>query len=284
MPKKKYPHPPALQSILILVLCIAGSFVAFASKEAAPADVLNLNEQSQISTQTAALDNTATQHSLEIPIFMYHHIRKYFSPYDDIGNSLSVDPNNFAEQLDYIKTLGYTTITFKDIDAAETKGATLPEKPIILTFDDGYENFYTAAFPLLRDRGMTAVIYVIANKLDTDTYLTTAELKGINQMGFEVGSHTLTHPDLTTLVQINLTKEIFLSKLKLESITKEPVISFCYPFGKYSYLAEETVKNSGYKYATTTKGGLTKFEPDNLLTLPRYRVNAGTDITKYLKH
>jgi peptidoglycan/xylan/chitin deacetylase (PgdA/CDA1 family) len=210
-----------------------------------------------------------------IPILMYHYIRTVVDQNDTLGINLSVEPTKFAEQLDEIQKNGYETINFYNIEQGN-----IPTKPIILTFDDGYKDFYTTAYPELRKRNMTAVVYVIANN-DGANYITTDQIREIADNGIEIGSHTLSHIDLSTANTTKASNEISQSKTRLESIIGKNVISFCYPAGKYTLETIEIVKGAGYKYATTTKSGIADF--DGPLELSRYRMNSDTNIKKYIK-
>lgn len=221
-------------------------------------------------TQKANLEN------LSMPILMYHHIRDFINPNDKIGTNLSVAPSKLAEQLDYIKSKGYETITFEDLTVNK-----IPAKPVILTFDDGYKNFYQNAFPELKKRNMKAVVFIITGDIGGGEYMTSSELKEISQYGIEIGDHTISHPDLTKISVDKAQKEIANSKSALETLTGKKVISFCYPSGKFNPEVENVVKNAGYIYATTTVGGITSF--NNLFELNRYRVNKDTDATKYIR-
>jgi peptidoglycan/xylan/chitin deacetylase (PgdA/CDA1 family) len=218
----------------------------------------------------------AEPQSKTIPILMYHHIRDFNEPTDAIGTNLSVGLADFTAQMDYIKSRGYNTATFADI-----QNGTLPEKPVILSFDDGYENFYQSAYPILKERGMKSVSYIITGKMGGD-YMTETQIKELSDGGFEIGAHTISHPDLSTATTARAAKEITESKATLEAIIGKKVISFCYPSGKYSQAVEDEVRNAGYLYATTTIGGIANIAGDSY-ALSRYRVNNGTNINKFFE-
>lgn len=213
---------------------------------------------------------------LEFPILMYHHIRDYNFEKDTIGTNLSVSPKKFAEQLDFIQAKGYATATFSDI-----LNNTLPAKPIILTFDDGYENFYLNAFPELQKRKMKAVVFLISNSIGQGSYMSAQEIGEINNFGVEIGSHTLTHPDLTKLDTIKTQSEIVDSKNDLEKKLGVTIDVFCYPGGHYNDQTVKIVEDSGYKFAVTTKSGITNFGTP--FELKRERVNSDTNISGYLR-
>jgi peptidoglycan/xylan/chitin deacetylase (PgdA/CDA1 family) len=236
----------------------------------------NSNLNSNINSNTAPANSETQITNIKIPILMYHHIRDFNNPSDQIGTNLSVTPADFATQLDTIQKQGYKTITFSNIINGD-----MPDKPIILTFDDGYENFYQNAYPQLKKRDMKAVSFIIVNDIGTIDYMTSDQIVEIENNGIEIGSHTLSHPNLSTASEAKAKKEIFNSKAFLEKLIGKSIISFCYPSGKYSDITEKLVKDVGYDFAVTTKGGVTRFVDP--FALNRYRVNNGTSISGWIK-
>jgi peptidoglycan/xylan/chitin deacetylase (PgdA/CDA1 family) len=235
----------------------------------------DINQVINRTDNTTIAAEPETAFSGQIPILMYHHIRDYDNQNDPDGLTLSVTPNSFAEQLDMLKTLGYTTINFLDIE-----NNNIPERPIILSFDDGYDNFYQNAFSILKEREMTAVVYVIAGKY-SDQYINASQIKEIADGGIEIGSHTITHLNLTDLNGARINQELLESKSRLETIIEKPVVSFCYPAGKYNDFVIEQLKAVEYKYAVTTNPGIADF--NNPYLLSRFRINHGTNIEGFLK-
>lgn len=225
----------------------------------------------------ATIKKTSKNKITTIPILMYHYIRDYYNIHDPLGINLSVSPKKFAEQLDCLKQLGYQTITFNDVINNK-----LPAKPIILTFDDGYKDFYTNAFKELKKRNMKAVSYVIADRIDAPGYLSLPEIKELNDNGIEIGDHTWSHPDLRTLDEKKLTWEIMVSKNYLSHLINESVVSFAYPSGKYNEAAIAEVEKAGYNYAVTTNLGFADFAKNNLL-LNRLRIFNNTNLKIVLK-
>lgn len=237
--------------------------VTLAVEEGIP--IASANEE----TAPSSLPTVPTDRS--VPILMYHHIRDYNLESDQAGITLSVGTADFARQLDLIQSRGYKTTNFLEIESGK-----MPEKPIILTFDDGYQNFYENAYPELKKREMTGIVYVIADKT-ASLYMTREEIKTVAENYIEVGSHTLSHPDLTVLTEEKEKIEIRQSKTKIEAITGKTIVSFCYPSGKYKPETIDMLKAAGYKYAVTTKRGIA--ELSSPFELSRYRINNGTGIS-----
>lgn len=214
----------------------------------------------------------------KIPILMYHYIRDYTNSNDQLGINLSVSPTTFEQQLEVIKQAGYTPITFRDLTAD------LPAKPIILTFDDGYADAYTAALPILKETHTTGVFYIVSGFLNKDQYLTDAQVKELDAAGMEIGAHTVDHHDLSAMNAAAQQRELQESKTTLEQLLGKAVTAFCYPAGKYNDTTVQLAKTIGYTTATTTKpgiatGGDVQHKPYDLV---RIRVTGTTDILKAL--
>ena len=184
---------------------------------------------------------------------MYHNVD--FPPKSAKLKSLYVTPPQFRRQLRFLKSVGYSS-SFLD----EKK-----EKGVILTFDDAYRDFLDNALPLLEEFGFRAYVFVPADmvgrynewdwrKLNVKKELMSWEdLRFIVSRGHRVGSHSLSHPDLTRLSDRELEKEVHQSKLLLEDKLGVEVDTFCYPYGSYDERVVETVKRAGYRFAFTTE-------------------------------
>ncbi len=127
--------------------------------------------------------------NVQVPILMYHHIA--ISP---IGSRYYVAPDSFDSELRLLRGWDYTTISTTQLVQAITEGASLPPHPLILTFDDANEDNYTNAFPIMQKYGFTGVLYVPYDYIGTPGYLTVDNIKEMAAAGWEVGSHSLSHP------------------------------------------------------------------------------------------
>lgn len=158
----------------------------------------------------------------------------------------------------------------------------LPRKPIVLTFDDGYESHLKNAARVLRRLGWPGVLYLSAGALKTPGAegISREHVQDLIRLGWELGSHTIGHSDVSTLTPDRLRYEISYSKRFFERMFKVPVESFCYPAGKYDDDAVAEVKRAGYRTATTVNEGLGN--PEELLLLKRIRVN-GSDTAATLE-
>lgn len=257
--------------ILIVFAGIAIYLVANKIKadQIEPTPVVTLDDVDTAPASTLQ-SNPDSRTEVSVPILMYHHIRNYNQPNDTIGTNLSVSPDNFNAQIKYLKDNGFTTITFSDFLNFPTKK--LPEKPIILTFDDGYNDAYDNAFLPLKQNGQVGVFYIISGFVGRPDTLTSNQIKEISASDMEVGSHTIDHPDLTKISAVKLDSELQGSKKNLESIIGKSVVSFCYPSGKNNAEVDNAVKNAGYSTATTTSSGISSTS-ENKFTLSRIRIN-----------
>ncbi len=195
--------------------------------------------------------------TVNVPILTYHYISVNPDPvHDPLRTGLSVEPQVFAAQLDWLIKRGYTTVTLDDIYFAADYGWTLPAKPVVLTFDDGYRDFYTEAWPLLQARQMKATIYLISDVLGQPNYLTPAMVVELSRSPLiTVGAHTRTHPSLPTLSPQRSREEIVGGKQRIEQLIGRRVAHFCYPYGHFNDAVVAQVRDAGFVTATTTNGG-----------------------------
>ena len=206
------------------------------------------------------------------PILEYHMITDNPPADAEIYN---VPPAEFSAQLDYLQQKGYTTLTLQEFMRAKHGRFTMPDKPIVLTFDDGYKNIYTDMLPILEAHGMKAVVYVISNELGKEGYLTLEQVKDLQLRGIEIGSHTADHLALVGLEGEFLLNQVRNSKIFLEWSGLDTIYSFSYPNGAYNSDLAELVKVEGYLTAVTGDVGLNTLE-SNPYTLKRVHIRRPT--------
>lgn len=187
------------------------------------------------------------------PILEYHMVTEHPSP---DAKPYVVPPEEFAAQLDDLAAQGYTTITPQDYARARKGKQQLPEKPIILTFDDGYEDNWRVVLPMLEERGMKAAFYMVTNKIGQPGYLTWDNLFDLERHGMEIGGHTANHLPLTTLSPEQQRDELRLSKLMLEWRGLKTIYSFSYPNGAYDDGIVAMLEEEKYLTAVTGEAGL----------------------------
>jgi peptidoglycan/xylan/chitin deacetylase (PgdA/CDA1 family) len=200
-----------------------------------------------------------------IPILMYHHID--IPPRDKKNKKLWVSIKKFDQQMAYLKEHGYSSITFKGLMRHIQEGRRLPDDPVIITFDDGAENIYTNAFPVLKKYGFKACIFLIAEQ----SMLKINQLKEMQVYGIEFGSHTKTHPNLLEIRDDKIREEIFDSKKILEERLNTNIVVFAYPYGQGAYdeRIKQVVKEGGYFFACGIKRGKQALPINNPYSLNR---------------
>jgi peptidoglycan/xylan/chitin deacetylase (PgdA/CDA1 family) len=220
---------------------------------------------------------------VQVPILMYHYIRVPPSYAGDrIGWGLSTSPDDFKLQMDYLDQHRYHPITLTQLRAYLNGGRTLPDRPVVLTFDDGYLDLYTQAFPVLKHHRFKAVAYIVSGFLDrSTTNVTPAQVREMDAYGIEIGAHTVDHVDLT-LAGGSLNFEVAGSKAVLESVVGHPVLDFCYPSGRYNGNVIQAVAAAGFESATTTETG-TLQALSNRFTWPRVRVSGSESLEDFAK-
>jgi len=213
-----------------------------------------------------------------IPILMYHVTEA--PPAGAPFPELWVAPDRFAEQMQLLEDTGYTAITMRDAEDYWAGKRRVPRKPIVLTFDDGYRSHVDVALPELKKRGWPGVLYleVAAMKKPGAEGISDTDVRKLVAAGWELGAHTMTHPDLTTLDAAGLTEEIAGSRKLLREKFGVAVDAFCYPAGKYDETVIAAVDDAGYASATTVEEGLAG-PGDEPFTRHRVRVNGSDDGT-----
>ncbi len=207
--------------------------------------------------------------NITVPILLYHHIS--VSP---INSRYYVPPELFEQEMKVLHDWGYTTITVKMLVQAITIGRALPPRPILITFDDGHMDNYTSAFPIMQKYGFTGVLYIVYNFLDTQDYLNREEVLEMYKAGWEVGSHTLNHYDLTKLTPEQLHREVFDSKKKLENILGIDVLTIAYPFGAVNRSVISYAQAAGYIAAMGAEGYTDNQGEWNLYNLQRVEIKS----------
>lgn len=220
--------------------------------------------------------------TLELPILMYHYIRTPPSPRRDlVGYNLSVAPSAFAQQMDWLAAHGYHTVTFQDIRRYWRREAPLPAKPVIITLDDGYQDLYTTAYPILAAHGFTAVAYIVTGFVGQRGYVTADEIVDLAHHGIEIGAHTVNHADLARAQDPSLTYQVVESKAWLERLVGGPVVDMAYPSGKYDAAAIQAVARAGYWSAVTEQLSLLHTQADRL-EWGRVRVAGGESLALFV--
>ena len=219
---------------------------------------------------------------VQVPILMYHYIRINPRPGDRLGYNLSVTPQDFRAQMDWLADNDWHPITLTTL-RSYFDGQPLPSKPIVLTFDDGYRDFYTTAFPILKAHHFPAVAYIVSGFIGwPERYVTGPEVQEMDRGGIEIGSHTVSHPNLTKLSPESLQHEVGDAKVSLEALLGHPVLDFAYPVGGFDARVVKAVADQGYQSATTVIEGTAHASSDRF-TWSRTRVSGGEGLDEFAK-
>jgi len=281
--------------IIVLIILIALLAIFFVVR-GAPKGSADVNLQDGKSVQTSPVESqtenlrTVDRSNLVWPedqtikasILMYHHIGPLPQDADDIRRGLTVSLENFENQMKFLKQNKFNVITMKQMFGLVAEGK-IPPKTVVLTFDDGYEDNYLYAEPVLDSFSFKATFNIITSDIGQDEYMTLEEIIALSKKGNELASHTVTHPSLETLSGEKLKSQLVDSKAELEKITGEKVLTLCYPAGKFNSEVEMAAKDAGYKMAVTTEASKGTFSTSKPYEIPRYRINPTTDLSSLLK-
>ncbi|MDQ6834253.1 MAG: polysaccharide deacetylase family protein [Chloroflexota bacterium] len=230
--------------------------------------------------------------TIRVPVLMYHYIRVNPVASDRLGYGLSVTPTDFEAQMGWLVKNGYHTVFPAELTAALTQHAPLPTKPIVLTFDDGYRDFYDQAWPVLKQYGLkssSAVVTTFADKGDQGDlgFMNWNMITELDRSGMvEIASHTQSHPDLTKTSAGQRWAEISRSKEVIEQKLGHHCVAFVYPSGRYDGATLADTKRADYQIAFTTDGGKVRNPQDGsvILQLPRVRVAGGTTLAGFAEN
>lgn len=208
-----------------------------------------------------------------VPILMYHVLGT--PPASAPLPELWVSTARFREQMAALSRAGYQAITLKAAFSGWNEGGPLPRKPVVVSFDDGYLSHATVAAPTLRRYGWPGVVNLAVQDLGPDG-LPRHLAQEMVAAGWEFDSHTLTHPDLRTVDDARLRKELVGSRRRIKQLLGVEPRFFCYPAGKYDARVAAAVRAAGYDGATTVEPGIAR-RGDQPYELPRVRItNADT--------
>jgi peptidoglycan/xylan/chitin deacetylase (PgdA/CDA1 family) len=220
------------------------------------------------------IEVSLTKNTYDIPVITYHYVEIVTDKRDFIRKSLSISPSTFEQQIIKMNNAGYEYVFVREIPCIVYGGDVPKKKPVALTFDDGYADFYTDVFPILKKYNVKATVYLISSFTGGSNYMTKAQVAEIIKSGLvEVGAHSVHHYNLTTLNKDELKNEIVNCKTTLEADYNIKVQTFAYPYGFYNNTVIQQLKDAGFKAAVSEVKGSTQSQ-DNLFYLSR--VSAGS--------
>lgn len=289
MSYKRKRHIKTSVVIAAVVICAAAAIAAVGIKKARPVENTvsssaapfskissSENISSQVSSDTESSSDSILNYTGKttdkIPILMYHSINY------EKNNILRVPKDKFAAEMKWLNNNGYRTLSLDELYNAVSNNIQVPEKSVVLTFDDGYKDNYESAFPVIKKYKFKATVFMITNEINDSKngYLTEEQIKEMDKNGMKVECHTLSHPDLNDLTYAQQLKELRDSKTKLEGILGHSVDFLAYPSGKYNDDTIKAAKEAGYKMCFKMKGGIGSLS-DNSYKFPRFFVGEDLD-------
>jgi peptidoglycan/xylan/chitin deacetylase (PgdA/CDA1 family) len=225
-----------------------------------------------------------------MPILMYHHVNRS-PPASELEARLTTTDADFARQLGYLRCAGYYSITLSQLFDGIYGGAPLPEKPVILTFDDGYADAYTNAFVQLNRAGFGGTFSIVTGWVGQPGYLTWDQIREMTGVGMEMVAHSVSHPDLGVEPDNVVRDQLNRSKRELEENLGQPVAFFVYPSGEpFRYGTKERqaqvvsmLQEAGYRGALTATWNLAQ-DPAAPFALNRVRVSGGIEIKTFAEN
>jgi len=221
---------------------------------------------------------------LRVPMLMYHYIGNNPDPRDKQRDSLSVSPDKFEEQMVYLASNGYSTTNLDTLYSSLKKVTTLPNKTIILTFDDGYIDFYHNAYPVLRRLNFQATVFIPTGLMNQGPYLNWSQIQEMKASGLiSFQAHTVKHVYLPSLSDENALFELRESKKVLESYIGSAVNFLAYPFGATNDRIINLTKQAGFTGAIGTWPNYIQAE-GYIYNMPRLRVGGFTSLQVFISY
>ncbi len=276
--------------ISLLMLCALGIILAACSPggdpptptavpTAAPTET-PLPTNTPLPTSTPTVVGTSTPTPIPssargwVPILCYHHIREWRASDGEEDRAYIVPPGKLDAQLKYLKDNGYHAVTSEQVYQYYANGVGLPDKPVMLSFDDNDDNQYTNAVPMLKKYGFNATFFIMTVTMDKENYMTSDQLKELDKEGFDVQPHTWDHHMVTQYkTDEDWQRQIVEPKKTLEDLLGHPTPYFAYPFGIYDAASAEKIKSYGYKAAFRLREVMDK-NADPLFAIDRFIVNS----------
>lgn len=224
--------------------------------------------------------------SVKVPVLMYHRIET--NP--NISDTWQISVTEFKQEMEYLKNNGYTTLTNDQLYNIIAKKASMPAKPVLLTFDGATIDFYNNAYPILKQYGFNATEYVVTDQIGTSwgspsdiiRIMNENQLKTVGNNKIELENHSTTHGHIANLSTAELTKRVSGATAKIESLTNKPVKYFAYPFGESSNNFVNVLKSLNVKMAFKVGGGIATDSSD-LMNMPRIAIVNTDNITTFTR-
>lgn len=237
--------PSLFLGLFLLIGCQSGT------KEAKPDSTINTDtiavKKRKAKKETA--DAATILSKKEVPILCYHNIREFSSTASDVMKTNTVKPAAFAAQMKTLADAGYHTILPEQLYNYLVFDGPLPEKPIMITFDDTRIDQFNIGAVEMKKYGFKGVFFIMTVAINRPGYMSKEEIKSLSDDGHVVAAHTWDHHMVTKYSGEDWNTQFVKPKAKLEDIIGKPVTDFAYPFGLWNTAAIPELKKSGYKMA-----------------------------------
>lgn len=202
-------------------------------------------------------DAGADKRQVRLPILMYHYIEPWPPTASALRQNLTVRPEDFAAQMAYLHEQGYSTLSLYDLMEALALGKTLPERAVVLTFDDGYRSLMDYAVPEMQKYNFTGTVFVITELMDREfeAYLTWPQAEALYAQGWKIEPHTKTHDELAGQGRDFQLYQLLGSMQTVEAHIGVAPRFFCYPAGKYDAVTLQLARELNLWGAVTTEPG-----------------------------
>ncbi|MFZ4551361.1 MAG: polysaccharide deacetylase family protein [Aquabacterium sp.] len=224
-----------------------------------------------------------------LSILMYHQIGLY--PRPKAHRALFCHIGRFRQQLAYLKYTGFRVLSLEEARQCLFEGRPLPQRSVVITVDDGFDDFREHAWPALQEYGFPATVFLVSSLIGKNAawlqdrpqqsrLMDAASIRRLHQEGCHFGSHAMSHPRLTQLTAAQQRQEIFGSKQALEDLLGAEVPDFCYPYGDYNAQVRDLVQEAGYRTGLTCIRGAAN-TAHNPFELPRKAISYGDNLIGY---
>lgn len=232
-----------------------------------------LSQKTEPASPTAPVKEVKMVHPSGIPVLMYHKIG------DDKDNDAVIREDLFREQMKFLKDNGYNPLTMDQLYDYVVNGAAVPEKPVVLTFDDGYADTYSIVYPIMKEYGFAATVFI--NPGDVGTRLTWDQIREMHKNGITISNHGFQHIEMGQLSEAKQIENITKAQ---EALAKEVGIKdnpwFCYPYGDKNEFTDAATKKAGIKMSMAMKSGWAH-TGDNPYNILRVWVGNAVDIKHF---
>lgn len=277
--------------IVAIIAFLAGTGFYFNKKTVKESVVTSTNEDEKItqsgnqnievqlkedskSTKFAGLP--LKDNSVGVPVLYYHSIQKSGE------NELMMDPELFRSHLQWLKDNNYTSLTMEEFYNYIKYNTQVPEKSVVITFDDGYIDNYTNAMPIINEFDFDTTIFMVSDFVGNPNFLTESQLKELEKNKINIESHTANHLDLAKLPKEKQREELQQSKNRLNNLLNEKVEYVAYPYGSYNDDTKNITREIGYKMGFSTDSGWASGD-DDLFSIPRVYMSDFYDLDEFIR-